>query len=339
MNRRPTIRDVAKAAGVSAATASRVLNGNAHVRAHLREQVEAAIDRLDYQVNAPARMMSQGRTHILGFVAEDLHNPFMAESLELAMEIASVHGYRMVAALSGSDGQRMDDAIMFLRQTRVEGILVASARLEEPALMKLVRQDFPLVLFNRHLHSSATSFVGPDYRSGQRLATDHVIHQGHRRIALVTGLKTWSSVQERLWGFYDALDQAHLDRSAATIVHGHYQKGQGSRALQALWAQRPAPTAILTTDLLAIEMLAEARRLGIDVPEDLTIVGMDDIAFASHPRIALTTVATHFHRQAELALYQLLAMLKSGQGNRAQVIVPVELVVRDTAGPAARRSE
>lgn len=335
MNKSVTLRDVAKVAKVSLATASRVLSESDYrVSAEARQRVLAAAGSLDYHVDQHARRMALRKTKLIGVILEDLRNPFYAEALELWMMDAELSGYSILPTLSGPGGINMAKSVQLLRQARVEGLIVGSSSLKEPALAGLMNQGIPIVFFNRHPDPFNGVFVGSDYETAQRISTDHVINLGHSRIALVTGPENSSTVQQRIRGFFSAIDHAKLDRQSISVIYTNFRAGDGRFALSHLLEGRPSPTAILTNDFLAIEMMGELTRRGLHVPRDITLVGMDDVDFAGHPRIRLTTVATHFHRQVEIAMERLMDLLDDGDDDPTIVRLPVELIVRDTSGPA-----
>ncbi|HEV8534545.1 MAG TPA: LacI family DNA-binding transcriptional regulator [Candidatus Limnocylindria bacterium] len=301
-----TIRDVARRARVSHQTVSRVMNGHESVSAETRERVLRAIRELEYVPSAVARSLSSNRTHTLGMVTTDVSDHFFSEAVAGAEAEARKRGYFLIIG-SIEEGSE-DDERTYLRlmlERRVEGLIVAIPRLRlaDDDLLADAAERLPTVLVASDIELPGADHVDIDNRRGGHEATAYLVAQKHRIIATITGPLDWPSARARLDGYRDALREAGLTADRALVAPCvDWGLESGRRAAERLLASAPKLTAIFAqSDLLALGAIAALRVRGLRVPEDVSIVGFDDISVASVFDPPLTTVRQPMREVGELA--------------------------------------
>jgi LacI family transcriptional regulator len=335
-----TIRDVARRARVSHQTVSRVINGHASVTAETRDRVVRAIRDLEYVPSAVARSLSSQRTHTLGMVTTDVSDHFFAEAVAGAEAEARKRGYFLIIG-SIEEGSE-DDERTYLRvmlERRVEGLIVAVPRLRlaEDDLLADAVARIPTVLVASDIDLAGADHVDIDNRRGGFEATAYLAAQKHRLIATITGPLDWPSARARLDGYRDALRDAGIP-AERTLVEPCVDWGldSGRRAAERLLESAPKLTAIFAqSDLLALGAIAALRARGMRVPEDVSIVGFDDIPVASVFDPPLTTVRQPMREVGELAARLIgdrASSARRAKGSRHMLRAP--LVIR---GSVARR--
>ena len=332
----PTIFDVAAAAGVSKSTVSNVIRG-VDVSEATRVRVLDAIERLNYKPNAIARQFVKQRTTMLGVLVGDLSNPYYAQMAQVAERAAFRCGYTtMFCNIEGEESIAVA-GVEALLEHRVAGIVFLAfisrnARLEDA----LKRAAAPIVFLG--LSEQWGDSVGPQDTQGGRLATEHLLALGHRRIAYVrTPLVERSGDQARYRGYRAAMRKAGEPATPALQWPpgaDSVTAGKARHTLRDLLGARDAPTALfVSNDIGAIAMIETCETLGFDVPGDISIVGFDDIALAGLHRISLTTVAQSLDFQAERAVNLLLERIENPTMPPRHESVPVELRIRDSTAP------
>lgn len=335
----PTILDVAAAAGVSKSTVSNVVRG-VEVSEATRTRVLGAIERLNYKPNAIARQFVKQRTTMLGVLVGDLGNPYYAQMAQVAERAAFGCGYTtMFCNIEGAENIAVA-GVEALLEHRVAGIVFLAFISRTPQLEEALRRvAVPIVFLG--LSERWGDSVGPQDSQGGRLATEHLLALGHRRIVYVrTPLVERSGDRARYSGYRSAMRKA----GAAGMTPLRWEPGAGTvrigtagHELSATLAGDDAPTALfVSNDIGAIAMLETCETLGFRVPEDVSLVGFDDIALAGLHRISLTTVAQSLDFQAERAVAMLLERIENPKIPPRHLSVPVELRVRDSTGPPRR---
>jgi LacI family transcriptional regulator len=285
--RPPTIGDVAESAGVSRATVSRVLNGRATVDRAIVARVEEAIAALDYRPSETARNLSLGRTNTVAVIVPDLGNPMFQAILRGATRGAANDGYQILVADTQEHPEAEKRAAIDARR-RCDALLLCAPRMDDDSLAEVLRQTWPVAIVNRPVADAAIPQVAMDYRHAIGLVTDHLAGLGHRRILYLGGPIASASNSLRLSG----LDDAEARHPAITIE----RRTVGS-SLDDGWDVAPdmiatgATAVIAFNDLVAIGLLSRLPELGVAVPRDISVVGVDDIPFARFSRPQLTTVS------------------------------------------------
>jgi len=332
---RVSIKDIAKAANVSHPTVSRALSDSPLVKAETKERIKRLAQEMGYTPDAIARSLVTQQTRTVGVVVTTITDPFIAEVVQGIEDRAQENGYSVILASSAAEPEREMAAVEMLRAKRVDSLIVASSRLGALYLEHLERIGVPVVLVNNHNEQSGryTFSISVDNRHGGCLATSHLIKRGHRRIAYISGPANHSDDAERLAGYRQALDKAGLLFDPALVVSGNGRLDGGERALRALIGLDSPPTAIFCyNDMTAIGLLSAARQSGLSVPEDLAVVGFDDIPFASHLYPPLTTIAQPQRSMGHQAMSMALTLMTTQDPlpPLSDVVVKGKLVVRET---------
>jgi DNA-binding LacI/PurR family transcriptional regulator len=312
--RRITSYDVARAAGVSQTTVSFVLNEveGASISDETRQRVLAVAEELGYVPDAAAQALGRGRTHIIGVVVTTLADPFIGTIVQIIESAAHEQGYTVILASSDDIPEREIEAVRMLQSRRVDGVIVTSSRVGALYQERLAQLNVPVVLINSLVqHNGRYTFsIGVDNRHGGWLAAGHLIQRGHRRIAYVASPADRGDNMERMAGYRDVLREGGIEFDSSLVVQGTGRAGCGQRALHALLSLNDPPSAAFCyNDMTAIGLMDAARGAGLFLPQDLAIVGFDDIAFAqlSHPR--LTTIAQPMAELGEGAVEMVLQLL------------------------------
>jgi DNA-binding LacI/PurR family transcriptional regulator len=315
MTRRPTIKDVAAAAEVSASTVSAVLNGTAPTSPGVRERVAEAVAQLGYQAEAHARNLRRRRAHAVGLVIPDPANPFF---IEVAL------GVQSKALESG-----MEAYCAHLLQARyVDGLVFTSGGHRFPGELNLLGSKVPVVLADDLFADAPYPFVGSDNRGGAQAAARLTLDHGHRRIAILAGPAEVWTAEQRLAGYLDELGSEGL--APATVVRGDYRVPSGRQASAAI-LESGATAVLAANDLMAIGLIQTCLQAGVRIPGDLSVVGFDDIPTASYLAPLLSTVRQPGREIGRGAMAALLTQL-AGHTPDDRLLLPTELVVRDTLG-------
>ena len=337
---RVSIKDIAKAAGVSHSTVSRALSDNPLVSTETKERIQHLAREMGYSPDAQARSLVMGRTQTVGVVVTTVSDPFIADVLQSIENTCQSQGYCVILASSNADPDREIAAVKMLHSQRVDGVIVISSRVGALYQNHLDSLAVPVVLLNSHSEQRGpyTFSVGVDNFCGGYIATAHLIDAGHRRIAYVGGAAEHSNDLARFDGYRRALNEAGIGIDPALVVPGTGGADGGEQALPVLLGlSEQATAAFCYNDMTAIGLLRAARREGVSVPGDLAVVGFDDIPLASYVEPSLTTVAQPTGEMGERATEMVLDLLEEGRDNGsdvANVVVQGTLVVRTSSGAA-----
>lgn len=336
-----TLRQVAGAAGVHPATASRALNPEtrALVNDDTAKRVLEAAERLGYRPNSIARGLKTNRSYTVGVVVPDLRNPLfppIARGIEERLEPA---GYTSLLANTDNDLEREELSFAALRARRVDGYITATARREHPLLHEIAAGAQPIVLVNRATDDESLPSVVADDQDGMRQAVEHLVELGHRRVGHLCGSLELSTGARRLKGFIDAASALGLETGADLApVATAYSEVAGAQATRALLAARPDVTAIVAgNDLLALGCIDALREAALDCPRDISVVGFNDMDWVDRLSPPLTTVHVPHYRLGVEAADLLLERLAGGRGAPRHVVLPCRLVVRDSTAPPPDR--
>ncbi|MBS3970679.1 MAG: LacI family DNA-binding transcriptional regulator [Clostridia bacterium] len=330
-----TTKDVAKKAGVSQATVSRVLNGHHYVNVETKEKVLKIIKELGYQPNHIARSMALQKTNALGLIVSDIVNPFYSEIAKNIIDEAKRLGYEIILCNTDHDPEVQNFYIEFLKQRRVDGIIFASVKLKDKEVERLVTANFPCIFINSRLKLKKASFVVTDNKKGAKLAINHFIDLGHKRIGFISGPSTISTAQERLEGYKEALLAKGLAIDDNYIKDQSFNPKYAYQATRELLNMPVPPTAIfVANDVMAFKVMEALLDLDLDIPGDVAIIGYDDVVMSGHKRIGLTTVAQDKSRIGRLAVEGLIQMIDKGPENVKPMHTMLEpkLIIRDTCG-------
>jgi LacI family transcriptional regulator len=333
-----TLEEIGRLAGVSRSTVSRVVNDQPSVRAEVRERVWQVIRETGYQPHAAARSLVTRRTRIIGAIIPQavmtlFVDPFFPLLLCGITEACNNHGYYLMLSLFNGPATQEELYRRQVHSGHLDGVIIASTRMDDPLIPTLLNDDVPFILVGRHSDSRA-GYVDVDNVSGSRMAVEHLIRLGHRRIATITGPLSMASGEDRLAGYYQALEAHRIPAQKALIVEGDFSEGSGTMGMQRLFSA--SPTAVFAaSDTMAIGALKALREADLRVPEDVALVGFDDIPVAAALEPALTTVRQPIERLGSMAADLLLNLLENPPDTRApahRIILPAKLIVRDSCG-------
>ncbi|MEV3869982.1 LacI family DNA-binding transcriptional regulator [Streptomyces sp. NPDC049906] len=335
----PTLRDVARAAGVHAATASRALNPETRnlVNAQTARRVLRAAESLGYRPNPIARSLKTARSHTVGLVIPDLTNPLFPPIVRGIEDTLGPAGYSALIVNTDSDPARERSQIASLRSRQVEGLIVATARLEHPLLAELRREGVRIVLVNRRTDGLDVPSVGPDDAVGISLAVRHLVELGHREFVHLAGPLDTSTGLNRARAFQSALREHGLDEDPARLVAcEHWSEEGGAAALRrALDSPVPFTAVVAGNDLIALGCYDVFAERGIACPEEVSVVGFNGMPFLDKLRPPLTTVAIPHHQVGLEAGRMLLESVKEPDRPARSVLLPPSLAVRGSTAPPA----
>ncbi len=330
-----TIRDVARAAGVSVATVSRVHNGSRLVVETTRQRVHAVATRLRYSPHAAARTLSTNKTSTVGVLLPDLYGEFYSELIRGIDHTAQRHGYHVLVASSHNDKQAIAAALQSMRG-RVDGLIVMAPAPGAYAAARRLLSSFPVVLLSSGAKDAGVDAITVANAAGARAMVEHLIALGHRRIAMITGPARNADAAERLRGYRAALRAAGTSAARAHEVSGDFTDTSGFEACARLLLLHPRPTAIFAAnDAMAIGALSALREASVPVPAEMAVAGFDDIPTARYMHPPLSTVRVDISALGERATSRLLAVMANGRNHtKRRETIPVTLVVREsTASP------
>lgn len=330
-----TIKDIAKAVGVSASTVSRALSDSPLVSSETKEQIRRVARQLGYERNELARALVKGSSGAVGLIVPDITNPFFSDIARGIGEIADRVGYGLI--LCNTDG-RIDRELSYvrlMRRKRVDGLLLCSTTIDAPYLREVERGRTPFILVSSLCLNSHLPYVITDDRAGARLAVEHLVALGHRRIGFIAGPENVHASRDRRAAYIDVLREHAISPVDAWQCFAAFTQAAGREAGQRMLSLAERPTAIFAAnDVIALGVLEVAEGLGLHVPEDLSIIGYDDISYASLPRIQLTTVAQPAVEMGQIAADWLFSRIENPDTLPLQRVLRPLLVVRSTTAPA-----
>ena len=328
-----TLRDIARLAGVSHTTVSRVLNNDPRVRPETAQEVLAVVDAHKYRPDPLARRFARGRSKLVALMVSDVKNPFYAEIARSIEDQARKAGYLVTICSTDEQAEVLawyTDAVI---NAGVDGLIFASVRLDEPVVENLIRERFPLIMINRRLRADMGDSVVLDNRKGAYLLTQHLIDSGYTRIALINGPEDVSTAVERLQGYREALGDRGFRVKSALIRHVRFSRQDGFEAAKALLQGPDRPEAIFGgNDYLAMGILDAAARQNLRIPQDLAVVGFDDTELAQS--LGLTTVSQQIYQMGCLAVKALIRSIRQKPSvEPVRVVLEPELIIRKTSCP------
>lgn len=319
----PTIREVARLAGVSVATVSKALNGTGNVSETLRTRVVTAARALGYAPHASARSLRSGATRILGLLVADLANPYFLRLVESVERLSSAAGYSVILCNSGEDPEREERHLAMLMSQRADGVFLIPTRLgwngRAAALGEL---PMPVILVDRSLEGLGLDSVTTDNLTVGRMAADHLHGLGHRRIGVIMGSPDHQIARHRLDGFRDALARADTALDERLVEKDNFTEGAGHAAARRLLTQLDPPTAIFATNNhLALGLLRAVMDAGVRVPDDLSVIVVDELPWPGLMRPQVTVVTQPSEAIAEAAVSSLIDRIGKGR-NAAERAAP-----------------
>jgi LacI family transcriptional regulator len=331
-----TIKDVAERAGVHASTVSRVINNNqrSSIREKTRLKILEAIRELGYRPNSIARNLRLKTSDAIGMLIPDITNPLFPEVIKGVESLASENDLSITLCNTDDNPEKELKIIRFLLGRMVDGFLLASVHMRDETIEEVDKSGLPYVMVNRGNRKDAGARVVPDNAAGARLAVQHLVSLGHKKIAHIAGFLYTDTGIERLEGYRKTLNLANIPFNPDYMVETGYKEADGYKAMSKMLRLADRPTAVFAAnDLLAMGAILAIHEKGLRVPEDISVVGFDDIWVADRITPALTTVKIPLYKMGYLAMSMLLNKMKDIPVEQERILLEPSLVVRrSTAG-------
>lgn len=333
-----TIVEVAEKAGVSLGTVSRVMNNDSHVAPETRERVSAVMREMGYVANRQARGLKGSRTHVIGVLAPDLGTGYIGEILHGIDSELGLNQFDLMLFTTHRTAVKEANYVANMVQGMVDGLLVVLPRNPADYTGTLTSRNFPFVLIDHQGTGNPCPAVGATNWQGGYNATEYLIKLGHQRIGFITGSMDLGAAIDRLEGYKSALRVHHIAVEPQLIYEGTFFQPDGYAGGSALLDLDHPPTAIFASnDVMAMGVMDAIRSRGLRVPEDVSIIGFDDIPQAAMVRPALTTVRQPLEEMGRLATQMLIDQLKNPEKEFGRIELPTQLIVRDsTSSPKDR---
>ena len=332
------INAVARRAGVSTATVSRTINGSDKVAPETADRVRAAIRDLNFHPNANARSLGSGRSNFYGLIISDITNPFFPEIAKAFEDVAVEHGQEVLIANTNYDPVRMEACVQRMLQRKVDGVAIMTSEMDDHLIEILQGQNIPIVFLDSGTPGTGTSVVRIDYSAGIGSGMGHLIDLGHRRFAFISGPLHLASALARFRAFNAGVARNHLVTHQALIREGNHRVDGGHDAMAQILESGARPTAIMASnDLTAIGAMGAIHERGLRIPEDISVLGYDDIQLSAFTQPALTTIRLPRDEIARIAFRALFQSHRQGKGKLIEgeeYLVQPTFVLRKSTGPA-----
>ena len=330
-----SIKDIARAAKVSHPTVSRALRNSPLVNRETAERIRQIAARMGYRPNTIARSLVTKKTHTIGVVVTTIADPFISEIVSGIEEIANEHGYSVVLSNSNADPNREVNVVHSFHERRVDGIIVTASRVGALYLPLLSQLKVPIVLVNNQ-HPDDDEFVHSvmiDNIPASRTAVRHLVDLGHERIGYIGDVSGFQADTERFAGYRQSLAVAGLPFLSEMVMHGDGRPECGMQAMEKLLTVTDPPTAVFCyNDLTALGAMRAIHSRGLKVPDDISIIGFDDLFLASYTHPLLTTIRQPKQQMGRMAMETMLKLF-SGESSKTGIKVNGELIVRESTAP------
>jgi LacI family transcriptional regulator len=330
----PTIRDVAKLAGVAPITVSRVVNDSGYVSQETRAKVEAAVEELGYVPNMLGPSLRFQQTMTLAMIITDIANPFWTTVTRGVEDIAQANGYSTILCNTDESEEKQEQYLQMLLRRRIDGILIVPASSSPDPIRLIQKQGIPVVVLDRIIPDAEVDIVRADSEMGAYQLIEHLISFGHQRITILAGPRSVSTAVDRVDGFCKALRDAGLDTCDPQVLWGDFTQESGYAMAKQAMMTTPKPTAIFAANnFIAIGALRALKELDIRVPEDIAVVAFDDIPLAFTIEPFLTVAAQPAREMGQRAASLLLERIKGESDHPCQqIILPTEMIIRTSSG-------
>lgn len=331
---RNTIKDVARVAGVSPATVARVVGNYGHVSGSTKLKVEKVVKELRYEPDAIARSMIKKMTNTIGLSISDVSNPFFTTLIRGVEDVANQNGYNLILCNSDEDPEKEIKYLQLLLSKRIDGLILAPTGGGGQRLKSLLSSGIPVVFVDRRIESVKADAVFIDNVAGAFIATEHLILSGYKRIAIISGKQTVMTGRDRLKGYLNAMQSYSLEIDQSFIKTGDFKLEGGRRAVQELMKLKKPPTAIFASNnLMTLGALLGLKEIGKKVPDDIAIVGFDDMDWAPLLDPPLTTIYQPAYTLGSTAAQILMQAIKEhGRRELQEVILKPKLIIRESCG-------
>ncbi|HEX5283365.1 MAG TPA: LacI family DNA-binding transcriptional regulator [Bryocella sp.] len=333
------ITAVAKRAGVSTATVSRVMNGTANVSPDTAGRVREAVEALNFYPDINARALGSGRSGLYGLIISDITNPYFPELVKAFEDIAVEHGQDVLIANTDYDPKRMEMCVIRMLQRRVDGVAIMTSEMEDRLIRTLGQRQIPMIFMDTADGGRGVNTVNVDYTGGITEAMQYLFRLGHRDVAFISGPLTLNSARARADAFQAALREHGMKIRPEWLQEGDHRVEGGHHAMKRILDSGSPPTAVLgSNDLTSIGAMGAIHERGLDIPGDISVVGFDDIELSSYTLPALTTLHVPRRELASTAFRALFRDTAAARGDlKREHVIKTKLVVRGSTGPAAKR--
>jgi LacI family transcriptional regulator len=335
-----SIHDVAREAGVALSTVSNALSGKDNVKESTRKKVQEAAERLGYRVSFVARSLRMQRTFTLGVLLADVSNPSSPDFLRGVEDLADREACSLLVCNTDGLLDKQLAQMRVLLDRRVDGLVLLSQYCDPPLVRELLNSGTPFVLLQRRSRQHVDDYVGADNHEGITAAIEHLVSFGHKRIGFIRGPTESTTADERLEAYRLAVERLKLDDDPTLVIQGNYQVDGGYRAGREFLSMDKRPTAILAAnDMSAIGVMNAASEAAVSIPDDLSLIGLDDIELASYAPINLTTIALQRRDMGTAAATLLMDRIRKKRKKAKQILFPMKLVVRGSTGPVPSKKK
>jgi LacI family transcriptional regulator len=326
-----TIKEVAARAGVSSATVSHVINNTRYVSDVVKQRVQESMNEMGYRPNALARSLRQGKTQTLGLILPDSSNPFYAELGHALEKSAFLKNYNVILCNTDSSIAREHLYFDLLLDKQVDGIILNTEEKDPHDIKKRLPVGYPIVLVDRDFSENIFDTVLTDNILGGYLATRYLIELGHRRIACVTGPMSFWGAVNRLQGYQKALAEFGLPEITNSIYYGDFTAGSGHEAAHHLLKLPELPTAVFVgNDMMAIGFLRSSIEMNFRIPEDISIVGFDNLELSMYMHPTITSFAQPKEEIGEKTIQLLLERIENPKAPPQRILIPPRLIIRES---------
>jgi LacI family transcriptional regulator len=334
INMSVSIREVAKIAKVSIATVSRVVNNSATVKDETKKKVLEAIEETGYQPNAIARSLKVSKTHTIGVIIPNIANQFVPGVVRGIEDCASEHGYTIMVCNGDGNDQKEKQYLQILYEKRMDGIIFMSHMISDQVAHKIYSLDIPMVFINTYDPEKKYPRVGIDDTKAAYDAVAYLLQQGHRKIAMIGGFPKDPIASRPRWnGYKKALEQFGVPYDEDLITWGNFSAEEGYRLVHEYYVKKnKIPTAMFcASDTIAIGAMRAWQEIGYRIPEDISVVGFDNISLSPFLMPPLTTVAQPFYHMGESSMRLLLSQIHGEKIKKKNIIVPHQLILRKSS--------
>ena len=329
-----TIIDVAREAGVSYSTVSRVVNNKEYVKPATREHVLNVMNKLGYQANIQARSLAGGRTNVIGLLVQEISSPYTGEIIRGIDNVLATNEYELMLYTTHRHKRRESAFVNTMVRGLTEGLLIILPVQVEKYIENLRQRDFPYVLVDHSGIDDRDPYVTTTNLEGACEAVEYLIELGHRRIGIITGWMDVAGAQARLEGYKLALQKHNIPFDPSLVIEGDFTQSSGFSGTQMLLNSINPPTAIFpSNDNAAVGVIEAAKLAGLRVPQDLSVIGFDDVPLAAQLTPSLTTVRQPLEEVGRIATNMLLEAISNPKQEVTNIILPNKLIIRDSTAP------
>jgi LacI family transcriptional regulator len=328
-----TLEDIAHLSGVSRSTVSRVINGDPNVNDVTRNKVQEIIQKMNFQPNLAARGLAAGSTKVIGLVipvgiSSIFSDPYFPIVIQGVSSACNHFGYSIMLWLPEPKYERKTMS-QILYNGLIDGVIVSSMVMDDPLIDRLCESKHPFITIGRHPTNEKINYVDVDNRSGAYQGVSYAFRTGHKRVALISGPHKTIAGQDRYQGYLDALQERGLPLMPELVVEGEFSDVSGYQAMIRLLPQRP-DAVFVASDAMAFAAMRAIQEAGLRIPEDIAVIGFDDIPPAATSKPPLTTVRQPILRTGRTAAEMLIDMIEHPNPQPRRVVLPTELVIRSS---------